>query len=91
MHEECYSSAPRVYRFPARRTQAIERQAGRVPLADQTLSWTGTEPARRRFRLLSKLGSLPAKTLNAVAREVCGFIWARWAKCNGLADFLLQV
>jgi len=64
------------YRFPARRTRPIQRRAEQASPAVQAISWKAQKRLCGRFRRLSERGLIPAKTVTAVARELCGFIWA---------------
>jgi transposase len=64
------------YRFPARKTGPIQRRAEKTPPAVQAIAWKAQTRLCGRFRRLQRRGLIPTKTVTAVARELCGFIWA---------------
>ena len=64
------------YRFPARRTYVIQRRVEQASPAVQAISWKAQKRLCGRFRRLRERGLIPTKTVTAVARELCGFIWA---------------
>ena len=64
------------YRFPARRTPVIQRRAERASPAVQAIAWKAQKRLCGRFRRLSGRGVIVQKTVTAIARELCGFIWA---------------
>jgi len=64
------------YRFPARKTALIQRRAEKAPLAVQAIAWQAQKRLCGRFRSLQARGVSIPKTVTAVARELCGFLWA---------------
>jgi len=64
------------YRFPARKTALIQRRAEKAPLAVQAISWQAQKRLCGRFRRLQARGLSTPKTVTAIARELCGFLWA---------------
>jgi hypothetical protein len=64
------------YRFPARKTAALQRRAEQAPDEVQAIAWKAQKRLCGRYQALSKRGLLPQKTCIAVARELTGFIWA---------------
>lgn len=64
------------YRFPARLTQAIQARARHAPASVQTLAWRAQQRLCRRYRDLMNKGKRTVQTTPAVARELCGFLWA---------------
>lgn len=64
------------YRFPARKSAALQRRAERTPEAVQAIAWKAQKRLCARFRQLDNRGLLRVKISTAVARELCGFIWA---------------
>lgn len=64
------------YRFPARKSAAVQRRAEQTPEAVQAIAWKAQKRLCARFRYLDNRGLLRVKTSTAIARELCGFIWA---------------
>ena len=64
------------YRFPARKTAAIQRRAEQTTDEVQAIAWKAQKRLCGRYQTLNKRGLLPQKTCVAVARELTGFIWA---------------
>lgn len=64
------------YRFPARKSRAIERRAEQTPVAVQTTAWQAQKRLCARYRHLIAHGKNTKQTVAAVARELAGFIWA---------------
>ena len=64
------------YRFPARKTATIQRRAERTPAAVQAISWKAQKRLCGRFQRLRARGVSAPKTVTAIARELCGFLWA---------------
>ncbi|MBL4710777.1 MAG: IS110 family transposase [Flavobacteriales bacterium] len=64
------------YRFPARKTAAIQRRAEQTTDKVQGIAWKAQKRLCGRYQALNKRGLLPQKTCVAVARELTGFIWA---------------
>jgi transposase len=64
------------YRFPARKTAALQRRAEQTPDEVQAIAWKAQKRLCGRYRDLNKRGLPPQKTCTAIARELTGFIWA---------------
>lgn len=64
------------YRFPARKTATIQRRAERAPEAVQAIAWQAQLRLCDKYRRLQARGLNGSKTVAAVARELCGFVWA---------------
>ncbi len=64
------------YRFPARKTAALQRRAEQAPDEVQAIAWKAQKRLCGRYQALSKRGLLPQKISIAIARELTGFIWA---------------
>ena len=64
------------YRFPARKTARLQRRAERTPPAVQAIAWQAQKRLCGRFRRLQARGLSAPKTVTAIARELCGFLWA---------------
>ena len=64
------------YRFPARQTARIQRRAEQTPAAVQAIAWHAQKRLCGRFRRLRARGLSTPKTVTAIARELCGFLWA---------------
>lgn len=64
------------YRFPARKTATIQRRAERAPEAVQAIAWQAQLRLCDKYRRLRARGLNGSKAVAAVARELCGFIWA---------------
>lgn len=64
------------YRFPARKTATIQRRAERTPAVVQAISWKAQKRLCGRFQRLRARGVSAHKAVTAIARELCGFLWA---------------
>ena len=64
------------YRFPARKSQVIQRRAERTPPEVQAIAWQAQKRLCGRYRHLLHAGKKPSVVTTAVARELAGFIWA---------------
>lgn len=64
------------YRFPARKTATIQRRAERAPEEVQAIAWQAQLRLCDKYRRLSARGLNGSKVVAAVARELCGFVWA---------------
>ena len=64
------------YRFVARKTRDIQKRAERTSEAVQAIAWEGQKRLCGRYQRLLKAGKLKQQVTAAVARELCGFIWA---------------
>ena len=54
----------------------IQRRAEQASPAVQAIAWKAQKRLCGRFRRLSERGVIAPKTVTAIARELCGFIWA---------------
>lgn len=64
------------YRFPARKTAALQRRAEQTSDEVQAIAWKAQKRLCGRYQALNQRGLLPQKTVTAIARELVGFIWA---------------
>ena len=64
------------YRFPARKTARIQRRAERTTDKVQDIAWNAQKRLCGRYRELNLRGLPKNKVCVAVAREMCGFLWA---------------
>jgi len=64
------------YRFPARKTAALQRRAEQAPEPVQAIAWKAQKRLCGRYQALSQRGLIPQKTCTAIARELSGFMWA---------------
>ena len=64
------------YRFPARKTEHLQRRAKRTSEAVQEIAWNAQKRLCGRYRRLEGKGKLKQKVCTAIARELAGFIWA---------------
>ena len=64
------------YRMPARLTPIIARRQAQLPKAVTDIAWCAQTRLCARFRRLSARRLQPNKVVIAVARELCGFVWA---------------
>lgn len=64
------------YRFPARKTVTIQRRAERAPEAVQKIAWQAQVRLCGKYHRLREREVNGAKAIAAVARELCGFVWA---------------
>jgi transposase len=64
------------YRFPARKSAALQRRAERVPEAVQEIAWKAQKRLCARFRLMAARGKRTVQVCTAIARELAGFVWA---------------
>ena len=68
------------YRFPARKTAALQRQAELTTPEVQDLAWKAQRRLCHRYRYLTNRGLAHNKVCTAIARELLGFLWAiAWA------------
>jgi transposase len=73
------------YRFVARKTRDIQKRAERTSEAVQAIAWAGQKRLCGRYQRLLKAGKLKQQVTAAVARELCGFIWAIACEVMGKA------
>jgi len=64
------------YRFPARKTRRIQSRAERCPEAVQQIAWKAQKRLCGRYRRLLQRGKDAPVVATAIARELCGFVWA---------------
>ena len=64
------------YRFPARKTAPIQRRAEQTADSVQAIAWKAQKRLCGRYRTLNLRGLPKNKVCVAVAREMCGFLWA---------------
>ncbi len=64
------------YRFPARKTAALQRRAEQAPAEVQAIAWKAQKRLCGRYQSLHARGMLPTKVCTAIARELSGFVWA---------------
>ncbi|HEX8947661.1 MAG TPA: IS110 family transposase [Dissulfurispiraceae bacterium] len=64
------------YRFPARKTAALQRRAEKTSEKVQAIAWKAQKRLCMRYRHLSSKGKRLVEVCTAVARELAGFIWA---------------
>lgn len=64
------------YRHPARKTAELQRRAEKTSEQVQDIAWRAQKRLCGRYRRLEGRGKLKVQVCTAVARELCGFIWA---------------
>jgi transposase len=64
------------YRFPARKTARIQRRAEKTSPAVQAIAWKAQKRLCGRYAQLTARGKPQKTAVTAVARELCGFLWA---------------
>ena len=64
------------YRMPARVTPIIARRQADLPKAVTDIAWAAQTRLCARFRRLAARKLQPNKIVVAIARELCGFVWA---------------
>lgn len=64
------------YRFPARKTAALQSYAEKTSEEVQEIAWKAQKRLCMRYRHLLLKGKLKVEVCTAVARELAGFIWA---------------
>lgn len=73
------------YRFAARKTRQIQQRAELASEPVQAIAWEGQKRLCARYQRLLAAGKLKQQVTAAVAREMCGFIWAIACQSNGKA------
>lgn len=71
------------YRFPARKTRVIEKRAELTSPEVQAMAWEAQKRLCGRYQHLIKAGKPKQQVTTAVARELCGFIWAIACQAQG--------
>jgi len=64
------------YRYPARKSTALQHRAKRTAEPVQEIAWAAQKRLCARYRTFEARGKTPAKVCTAIARELAGFIWA---------------
>lgn len=64
------------YRFPARKSPALQRKSEQTTPEVQALAWKAQKRLCARYRHLTQRGLVKGKVCTAIARELLGFIWA---------------
>jgi len=64
------------YRFPARKTRRIQGRAERCSEAVQQIAWKAQKRLCGRYRQMNQRGKDVPVIVTAIARELCGFVWA---------------
>ena len=64
------------YRFQARKSAPLRRRAEQTSEAVQAIAWKAQKRLCARYRHLDRRGLLKVKISTAIARELCGFVWA---------------
>jgi len=64
------------YRFPAKKSAPLQRRAEQSSAAVQAIAWKAQKRLCARYRHLQQRGLMSVKISTAIARELCGFIWA---------------
>lgn len=64
------------YRFPAKKSAPLQRRAEKSSAAVQAIAWKAQKRLCARYRHLNQRGLMGVKISTAIARELCGFIWA---------------
>jgi transposase len=64
------------YRFPARRSPALEQRQAGAPAAAQAIAWKAQVRLCSRYRKLMARGKRHVVAITAIAREMAGFLWA---------------
>jgi transposase len=73
------------YRFVARKTRDIQKRAEQTSEAIQAIAWEGQKRLCGRYQRLVQAGKLKQQVTTAVARELCGFVWAIACEVTGTA------
>ena len=64
------------YQYPPRIGREKLAKVEAVPEPVRAIAWKAQTRLSKRFRALTRNGKLPTVVVTAVARELCGFIWA---------------
>lgn len=64
------------YRAPARVTPVIARRQAGLPKPVTDIAWAAQTRLCGRYRRLAARKLMPTKIIVAIARELCGFVWA---------------
>lgn len=71
------------YRFAAKKSAPLQRRAERTSPAVQAIAWKAQKRLCARYRHLQHRGLMGVKISPAIARELCGFIWAIACEVQG--------
>ncbi len=74
------------YRYPPRFNHDIKQRNARVSGAVRTIAWKAQHRLHRRYAALNARGKNRQRLIVAVARELCGFLWAIGREPKLLAD-----
>lgn len=66
------------YRMVARKTRHIRGAMDNASASTQAVSWKAQQRLCQRYRSLTERGKSPKKAVVAIARELCGFLWAAY-------------
>jgi transposase len=69
-------ASAQAYRLPARKTREIQKRQENVPKTIQNIAWKAQLRLCSRYRYLIGRGKNTNVAKTAVARELCGFVWA---------------
>ena len=64
------------YRFPAKKSAPLQRRAEQPSEAVQAIAWKAQKRLCGRYQHLHRRGLMSVKISTAIARELCGFMWA---------------
>ena len=64
------------YRHPPRIGREKQAKVEAAPRAARAIAWKAQVRLSGRFRALTRKGKRPTIVATAIAREMCGFIWA---------------
>ena len=64
------------YRYPPRVATDKAEIIVRLPKPVRDIAWKAQVPLCGRYRKLSATGKKPTVVVTAIARELCGFVWA---------------
>jgi transposase len=64
------------YRHTARMTRHLQRKSAGATLIAKEIGWKAQKRLHDRYWHLVNRGKLPVQAVTAVARELCGFVWA---------------
>jgi transposase len=64
------------YRFQARKSAPLQRRAEQTSETVQAIAWKAQKRLCGRYRHLDQRGLMKVKISTAIARELCGFVWA---------------
>lgn len=71
------------YRFPARKSEVIQRRAEKASEAVQAIAWQGQQRLCARYKRMEHSGKPKQLVTAAIARELCGFVWAVACEVRG--------